>query len=883
MVILMDNRKKDGIIIDTKGYSEEGKKANISVFPRILQLLAMILGSWSFLSIFIESFSIQTNVTPMNIVLIVSSMIFFLFFLFPSYGIVKAFFTILFYILFCYSRFPRLQNAFYILENAVILQWNKYYETEFLFYVANDTSAKEDLCLFFSLMVIPITALLGAALLQKRMRGFVYILLMSPIIASFLIGVVPAEHHLIIILLVSIFLSKVHGNAYTGEGRFPLQLKSKVGMKVATILCGISLILFFLLKWMVSPADYESVQEIKTIKSKIQTALFDFSLEDVAESFSKFKISNRMVAAGGLSGGQLGVVDQVSFTNTEHLRITVPFPSAYEGIYLKGYVGNIYTGNSWEDGNKDVELKYEKLMEKIPLHKFSPINQVSLLLEKLARSMDASVNGLERNTNTFSEWGYDFASHNRSNNRYQFYEGNITISYKDANKNYLYLPYFSKPNPPEAIEYKLDLYAFPKSRKENYEFNYYFDIHFNNSSGNLIDGNIAEISSDYDEYEKAYRNYVYDVYTQLPASGLDRLKKDFAQENLDRDLDSISEKIRYVKEYLHLHTEYSLSPGKLPKGQDFVEYFLYENQIGYCAHYASAATLMLRAMGVPARYIEGYCVGQNEIIQSNSLKEQRIKEYSEGTDNSYVVRQMELSVMDYNAHAWVEIYMDHSGWIPVEFTPGSASEYTDTIVASMEQLSNNMKQNDEQNVPTITPIAPSPTPIEETYGDKETKPTALPDIETTKEKEKLDEVNRTNGIINKAFIIVIGTVMVLGTLGIIAPIKFKKNRIRRSNDNQKALFLYKEIEKMITAQSGLLKRKELLEDHFDYVMKNHPYLNAEEFIACMEIIQRARFGRASISRKDLEKVLQFYEDLFETTYDNSSFGKKLYLIFQLLF
>ena len=30
------------------------------------------------------------------------------------------------------------------------------------------------------------------------------------------------------------------------------------------------------------------------------------------------------------------------------------------------------------------------------------------------------------------------------------------------------------------------------------------------------------------------------------------------------------------------------------------------------------------------------------------------------------------SVKDYNAHAWVEIYIDHYGWIPVEVTPGTS-------------------------------------------------------------------------------------------------------------------------------------------------------------------------------------------------------------------
>src|SRR5690606_31828805 len=136
---------------------------------------------------------------------------------------------------------------------------------------------------------------------------------------------------------------------------------------------------------------------------------------------------------------------------------------------------------------------------------------------------------------------------------------------------------------------------------------------------------------------------------------------------------------------------------------------------------------------------------------------------------------------------------------------------------------------------------------------------------------------------NKFLMVAIGTILGFGTVGIIVPVKLKKNRIRKSNRNQKALILYKEIERIISLKSGLLRRDELLEDHLDYVKKNHPYINEEDFARCIEIIQRARFGRESISAEDLDKVLGFYEDLFEKTYENSPFSRKLYLKLQLLF
>ena len=85
-------------------------------------------------------------------------------------------------------------------------------------------------------------------------------------------------------------------------------------------------------------------------------------------------------------------------------------------------------------------------------------------------------------------------------------------------------------------------------------------------------------------------------------------------------------RINYVKSYLERHTDYSLSPGKLPRGKDFIEYFLYENKRGYCAHYASAATMIFRAMGIPARYVEGYAVGS--FIPNDYLGTQMVTFYT---------------------------------------------------------------------------------------------------------------------------------------------------------------------------------------------------------------------------------------------------------------
>lgn len=90
---------------------------------------------------------------------------------------------------------------------------------------------------------------------------------------------------------------------------------------------------------------------------------------------------------------------------------------------------------------------------------------------------------------------------------------------------------------------------------------------------------------------------------------------------------------------------YDMAPG-LPEGQDPTLAFL-ERGRGYCQHFASAMTLLLRAQGIPARIGIGYAGGE----WANQ-------------GGYYVVRQK-------HAHAWVEVPFRRSGW--VVFDPASAS------------------------------------------------------------------------------------------------------------------------------------------------------------------------------------------------------------------
>jgi transglutaminase-like putative cysteine protease len=93
---------------------------------------------------------------------------------------------------------------------------------------------------------------------------------------------------------------------------------------------------------------------------------------------------------------------------------------------------------------------------------------------------------------------------------------------------------------------------------------------------------------------------------------------------------------------------YTLTPPAL--GAHSVDEFLFETREGFCEHYASALTFLLRAAGLPARVVMGYQGGE-----LNAL------------GGYYIVRQTD-------AHAWTEVWLEDEGWTRVDGVAAVAPE-----------------------------------------------------------------------------------------------------------------------------------------------------------------------------------------------------------------
>jgi len=137
-------------------------------------------------------------------------------------------------------------------------------------------------------------------------------------------------------------------------------------------------------------------------------------------------------------------------------------------------------------------------------------------------------------------------------------------------------------------------------------------------------------------------------YLQLPG-GVNPRTYEFAQ-TLKTQFPAITDFTYALQRYFNgSEFYYTLSPGEL-ETSDTIDEFLFDSRKGFCAHYAGSLVYMMRSVGIPARVVLGYL----------GVEENPVANY--------------YSVYQYNAHAWVEIWLSGQGWVKIDPTGWVAPE-----------------------------------------------------------------------------------------------------------------------------------------------------------------------------------------------------------------
>lgn len=368
----------------------------------------------------------------------------------------------------------------------------------------------------------------------------------------------------------------------------------------------VMLLLVFWMERFILPVFDEKYEEIREFRVNLYYRVNDEWIPQIRSEIHNFGKGSADV------NGRLKRDKIPEYTGEPVYRVTTDrAPQA--AVYLRGFIGKDYAGDEWKAaGDAGFKRFYREQGMELPK---SGRELVNLVYEAFGQSG----------------------------------EGFIRIEELGGKGSYSLYPYGAEVTQKDRVRWDGSV----RRRGSSYEFPYHAPDSSFAATG--ITGESVEL-------ERNYRSYVYENFLEYPAEQLPELTT-FLEESGFRQGD-LYDSVYDVLTYLQKTATYNLKVESTPHGQDFVEYFLFESHEGYCAHFASAAVLMLRYLGVPARYATGYSVSASE--------------FSGMAGGEYMA-----VVRDRQAHAWAEVYLDGVGWIPVEVTPGAEAFPDDN---TMEQL-----------------------------------------------------------------------------------------------------------------------------------------------------------------------------------------------------
>ena len=281
-----------------------------------------------------------------------------------------------------------------------------------------------------------------------------------------------------------------------------------------------------------------------------------------------------------------------------------------------------------------------------------------------------------------------------------------------------------------------------------------------------------------------------------------------------------------VKEYVSGAAVYDKGIEKPPLDVDIADYFLNVSKRGYCIHFATAATLLLRMQGVPARFVTGYLVTPRP----------------EGTDGK-------IAITGNDAHAWCEYYDPVEDlWKILDATPSDPSRAS-SAYGAQDSERGGVNVNPSGDVDDSDPddIDEDKEKDDDEGGDKDDdqKDPAIDGGSAAKDNgqreylEKMANKARVTWII----IIVLGSIVLSLNVGyFLGRIIFKRNLL--TGTEKKRILKY---HRAIILRRRVITIKTKIPDDV------------------LNVVMKARFSPHEMTAEELDIVKKYYESLFSAS------------------
>ena len=351
-------------------------------------------------------------------------------------------------------------------------------------------------------------------------------------------------------------------------------------------------------------------------------------------------------------------------------------------MYLRGFVGDVLDGNQWKTLPNSAYYNSRDLMFWLSDSGFNGMGQIGQVAElavmddtgtqtkaeadairaaneeaKKAQKQaekKAAADGTTVDTKKYKKQKAEKKNYKLDYN--SAVENEITIKTKNTSSRYAYIPYeitsagISEDKAQNWGDSFITGGKLKKLTKYSYSSKANAVSKWTDIAGRFFTEQHSMDATLYLQNESFYNTYVYDHFRTVSEKDRETLNR-FVGDNGDQTQGHVdyTQAIQNVKDFLMMHITYDENYGKTDKKQTALENILNKGK-GYDSQYATVAVMLFRYYGIPARYVEGYLVTEQDAVMA------------ENTGGA-------VSVSQNAAHAWPEIYVDGIGFVPVEVCP----------------------------------------------------------------------------------------------------------------------------------------------------------------------------------------------------------------------
>lgn len=525
------------------------------------------------------------------------------------------------------------------------------------------------------------------------------------------------------------------------------------------------------------PLQWKKVKELAHIAGE--------KLEEMSFSVRFFFTEDSaysLTFAGYGSEGRLGG----SLLSADRLQISIEGKKTNSPLYLAGTIYDTYTGNGWErnltekpyDG-KEYMLRHKEMTSAFANSTFSREEQNRMTAYRTCEVR---------------------------------YEGLKTASVFLAPVTQI----LRMPAGMSLLEEGADSPVLRKAQTVgfSYEMKYMELDYASENMKKLMRQDAWALNAQFDPEISERESFIRENYVTLPDSLPVRVR--LLAEEITAGQETDYDRMKAIEDWLSAYS-YSTQPKECPAGQDFTDFFLFDSDSGYCTYFATAMAVLGRCSGIPTRYVEGFVSAKSQ----------------EG-------RSKTLNLTGSDAHAWVEAYMEHVGWVPFDPTPG------------YREISNTPWDLPQGTVVSANQTGPSGQ--EEAASLQEETASAQEEAGPT----ALERGKKAAGILTE----ICGVFLGIALLAVLATVL--KNRIRRrkylaADDYEKVLMIMKKILDIGSLYGFTLKQGETLSA---FCTRTAGKLDVEtmEFEEICNLFLRARFGGGP-SAESLKCLQRYYSAL----------------------